>query len=52
MEGWVRDTKDNENLNYLIKGATNKHIEKLIQYKNDTPEIIGSKMNIKIIKKQ
>ena len=31
MEGWVRDTKDNENLNYLIKGATNKHIEKLIQ---------------------
>ena len=42
MEGWVRDTKDNENLNYLIKGATNKHIEKLIQYKNDIPEIIGS----------
>ena len=37
LEGWVKEDKDKEGLNRLVKGATELHLSKLIEWKKQHP---------------
>ena len=40
MEGWVKEGKDKTGLKQLVEGTTNKHLQKLIEMKNEKGGII------------